>query len=120
MNGFLKKVIFFITFMLLFNFNFTFTSSAAGSANNDGPKVVRVGYYQNEVFEDGASDGAIKKGYAYEYYRKISEYTGWEYEYVYGDFVSIYNMLVNGEVDLVAGLADCDNMVVFVKYLHPL
>ncbi len=116
MNGFLKKVIFFITFMLLFNFNFTFTSSAAGSASNDGPKVVRVGYYQNEVFEDGASDGAIKKGYAYEYYRKISEYTGWEYEYVYGDFVSIYNMLVNGEVDLVAGLANTEERASIILF----
>ncbi|WP_024864805.1 transporter substrate-binding domain-containing protein [Butyrivibrio sp. FCS014] len=78
--------------------------SVKASSTND-PKPVRVGYYQNEVFEDGASDGAVKKGYAYEYYRKISEYTGWDYEYVYGDFVTIYKMLLNGEVDLVAGLA---------------
>ncbi|MCR5156599.1 MAG: transporter substrate-binding domain-containing protein [Butyrivibrio sp.] len=77
---------------------------AKASSAND-PKPVKVGYYQNEVFEDGASDGAVKKGYAYEYYRKISEYTGWDYEYVYGDFVTIYQMLLDGEVDLVAGLA---------------
>ncbi|MBE5827122.1 MAG: transporter substrate-binding domain-containing protein [Butyrivibrio sp.] len=78
--------------------------SAKASSAND-PKPVKVGYYQNEVFEDGASDGEVKKGYAYEYYRKISEYTGWNYEYVYGDFVTIYQMLLEGEVDLVAGLA---------------
>ena len=46
--------------------------------------TVRVGYYENEVFQEGAEEGAIKTGYAYEYYRKISEYTGWNYEYVYG------------------------------------
>ena len=40
-------------------------------------KTVRVGYYENEVFEEGAAEGAVKSGYAYEYYRKISEYTGW-------------------------------------------
>ncbi len=68
-------------------------------------KTVRVGYYQNEAFEDGASEGAVKKGYAYEYYRKLSEYTGWDYEYVYGDFADVYQMLLDGEVDLVAGLA---------------
>ena len=50
-------------------------------------EVVRVGYYENEIFQEGAEDGKVKKGYAYEYYRKLSEYTGWEYEYVYGDLV---------------------------------
>ena len=68
-------------------------------------KVIKIGYYENEVFEEGAAEDALKDGYAYEYYRKLSEYTGWTYEYVYGDFVEIYNKLLNGEVDLVAGLA---------------
>ena len=36
--------------------------------------AVRVGYYENEVFQEGAREGAVKTGYAYEYYRKISEY----------------------------------------------
>ena len=48
--------------------------------------TVRVGYYENEVFEEGAAEGAVKTGYAYEYYRKLSEYTGWKYEYVYGSY----------------------------------
>ena len=39
---------------------------------------VRVGYYENEVFQEGAEEGAVKTGYAYEYYRKHSEYTGWK------------------------------------------
>ncbi|SFB70651.1 transporter substrate-binding domain-containing protein [Butyrivibrio sp. YAB3001] len=74
-------------------------------AYNPQSRVVRIGYYENEVFEAGASEGAVKSGYAYEYYRKLSEYTGWEYEYVYGNFVEVYNMLLKGEVDMVAGLA---------------
>ena len=68
-------------------------------------KVVKVGYYENEVFQEGASEGAVKKGYSYEYYHKMSEYTGWEYEYVYGSFGDIYDKFLNGEVDLMAGLA---------------
>ena len=67
--------------------------------------TVVVGYYENEVFEEGASEGAVKTGYAYEYYRKLSEYTGWRYEYVYGDFADLYQLLLDGEVDLLAGLA---------------
>ena len=76
-------------------------------ANAEGTKVntVKVGYYENEVFQEGAEDGAIKKGYAYEYYRKISEYTGWKYEYVYGEYSDLYNMLLDGKIDLLAGLA---------------
>ena len=68
-------------------------------------EVVRVGYYENEIFQEGAGEGEVKSGYAYEYYRKLSEYTGWEYEYVYGDFSDLYRMLTDGEIDLLAGLA---------------
>lgn len=68
-------------------------------------EVVRVGYYENEVFQEGAGEGEVKNGYAYEYYRKLSEYTGWEYQYVYGEFSALYQMLLDGEIDLLAGLA---------------
>ena len=66
---------------------------------------VRVGYYENEVFQEGAQPGAVKTGYAYEYYQKLSEYTGWKYEYVYGGFTELYQMLLDGDIDLLAGLA---------------
>ena len=69
------------------------------------PQVVRVGYYENEVFQEGAGEGLVKTGYAYEYYQKISEYTGWKYEYIYGGFGDLYQMLLDGEIDLLAGLA---------------
>ena len=68
-------------------------------------EIVRVGYYENEVFQEGAREGEVKSGYAYEYYRKLSEYTGWEYEYVYGEFSELYQMLLDGQIDLMAGLA---------------
>ena len=45
---------------------------------HEQPKTIRVGYYENEVFQEGAKDGVVKSGYAYEYYLKLSEYTGWE------------------------------------------
>ncbi len=68
-------------------------------------RTVRVGYYENELFQEGARDGSVKTGYAYEYYQKLSAYTGWQYEYVYGEFSDLYQMLLNGEIDLLAGLA---------------
>ena len=74
-------------------------------AHAEGTKTVRVGYYENEVFQEGAQEGAVKTGYAYEYYRKLAEYTGWKYDYVYGSFSDLYQMLLDGEIDLLAGLA---------------
>ena len=79
-------------------------------------KTVRVGYYENEVFQEGAEEGAVKTGYAYEYYRKLSEYTGWKYEYVYGDYGELYKMLVDGEIDMLAGLARREDRVGIIGY----
>ena len=77
---------------------------------------VRVGYYENEVFQEGAQEGAVKTGYAYEYYRKLSEYTGWEYDYVYGGFGELYQMLLDGKIDLLAGLAWREERAALIGY----
>ena len=84
------------------------------SASNN--RVVRVGYYENEVFQEGAQEGKIKTGYAYEYYQKLLEYTGWQYEYVYGEFGDLYQMLLDGEIDLLAGLAKKEDRVDIIGY----
>ena len=81
-----------------------------------GRGTVRVGYYENEVFQEGAREGAMKSGYAYEYYRKLSEYTGWKYEYVYGSFADLYQMLLDGRIDLLAGLAQKKERLAVIGY----
>ncbi|WP_176761812.1 transporter substrate-binding domain-containing protein [Pseudobutyrivibrio sp. YE44] len=88
----------------------------ASAKNNDEEKVVRVGYYENEIFEEGAEEGAVKTGYAYEYYMKISEYTGWRYEYVYGSYSELYRMLLKGDIDLLAGLAYKEDREKVISY----
>ena len=90
--------------LLLFLLMFSALLPVSAFAYTDS-EVVRVGYYENEVFEEGAEEGAVKTGYAYEYYRKLSEYTGWKYEYVYGGYGELYQMLLDGEIDFLAGLA---------------
>ena len=82
----------------------------------DDTKPVRVGYYENEIFQEGAKEGAVKTGYAYEYYRKLAEYTGWKYEYVYGSFSDLYQMLLDGEIDLLAGLARKEDRIGLIGY----
>lgn len=88
----------------------------AMAAEQEQGDTIRVGYYENEVFQEGASEGAVKKGYAYEYYRKLSEYTGWDYEYVYGSYSDLYDMLLNGDIDLLAGLARTEERVDIIGY----
>jgi len=87
-------------FIALFSFSF-----APLFSENSLSTKIRVGYYENEVFQEGAKPGSVKKGYAYEYYQKISEYTGWKYEYIYGSYGELYQMLLDGKIDLLAGLA---------------
>jgi len=92
-----------LTFFMCVFTAVVFVLSPAVSAG--GSETVRVGYYENEIFQEGARKGAMKTGYAYEYYRKLSEYTNWKYEYVYGNFAELYRMLLDGKIDLLAGLA---------------
>ena len=80
------------------------------------PGTVRVGYYENEVFQEGAAEGTVKTGYAYEYYRKLSEYTGWNYEYVYGSYSELYQMLLDHRIDLLAGLAWKEERAGLISY----
>ncbi len=91
---------------LLLSLVFVLSAGAVpASAENVRAQVVKVGYYENEVFQEGARDNAVKNGYAYEYYRKLSEYTGWKYEYVTGSWSDLLQMLKNGEIDLMSNIS---------------
>ena len=107
----LHRFILFIFTIVFFIIGYTINAYA-----DQEPEVVRVGYYENEVFQEGAKEGEVKNGYAYEYYRKLSEYTGWKYEYVYGEFGDLYQMLLDGEIDLLAGLAWREDRAEIIGY----
>ena len=53
-------------------------------ADLNGNRPVRVGWYNSESFQEGDADGNRKSGYSYQYLQSVSNYTGWEYEYVSG------------------------------------
>lgn len=90
----------------------------AGETNN---KVVKVGYYDNENFQEGASEGAVKSGYAYEYYQKIASFNGWKYEYVYGSWSELYDAFVKGDIDLIAGLGYSEERLEIMNYpIYPM
>ena len=107
----------YIAFIFLTVFLCTAFKCSAFAVETD-EKIVKVGYYENEKFQEGAAEGAVKSGYAYEYYQKISTYNGWRYEYVYGSWSDIYDAFVNGDIDLLAGLGYAEERLEIMNYPH--
>lgn len=72
---------------------------------------VKVGYYYSENFQEGLSDEQRKIGYGYEYLQRISNETGWSYEYIYGTWSELLEKLKRGEIDLLSGVnpRDCSD-----------
>ena len=65
-------------------------------------ETVKVGYYFSNNFQEGMDDRSPKSGYSYEYLQKLASYTGWKYEYVYGEWDELFEKLKDGEIDLMA------------------
>ena len=85
-------------------------------ADSDKEEKVKIGYYPREDFQEGISDGTAKSGYGYEYIQEVASYTGWDYEYVYGEWEDLYQKLENGEIDLMAGVSYSNERAGHVSY----
>ena len=77
---------------------------------------VKVGYYFSNNFQEGMDDRSPKSGYSYEYLQKLASYTGWKYEYVYGEWDELFEKLKDGEIDLMAGVAYSEDRVDQIGY----
>ena len=83
-------------------------------AQEEERKVVRVGSHDAPYF---ITDGyGRKSGYSYEYQRKLTAYTGWDYEYVDGTWSELFEMLKNGEIDLMSNISYTDERARDVLY----
>ena len=102
-----KKIWFLPVAVLLYAFFLLISPKVVSGA---GSQVVRVGYYERSGFQEGMSDEDRKSGYAYEYLQKISDYTGWQYEYVYGDLAELKEKFERDEIDILAGISKKDEM----------
>ena len=79
-------------------------------------ETVKVGYYFSHNFQEGIDDTSPKSGYSYEYLQKIASYTGWKYEYVYGEWNDLFEKLKKGDIDLMAGVAYSEDREEFISY----
>ncbi len=86
----------------------TLLITAAAYAEESEVKTVRVAWFNSDLFQEGRSEDEPKSGYGYDYLRKLTDYAPWHYEYVYGEWSELYDMLVAGEVDVMAGMSKTD------------
>ena len=68
--------------------------------NIDSGETIRIGYIDYGGFINQDENGEYT-GYGVELMNKIAEYTGWNYEYVYGQWEDILQQLEDGEIDFV-------------------
>lgn len=76
---------------------------------------VRVGYTIFENYQEGR-DGEYKRGFGYEYLQRVSYVTDWEYEYVYGTFSELIQMLQAGEIDLMGNISYTEERARTIHY----
>lgn len=48
--------------------------------------------------------------------RRLQAYTNWKYEYVYGEYGDLYNMLLSGDIDILTGLAYKESRTPYILY----
>ena len=120
----MKKSVFFITMVILLALIGGCGSSKPVQTDvferavNDAPtgKIVKVGYFNGGKFMSGASDGATKQGFGYEYLQMIASYTGWNYKYVYGSWSELYGMFLKGEIDIMPDVSYTDERAQLFNY----
>lgn len=98
-----KKMLKLVAYVLLTTLISVILAPLTAFAQDNDKKVVRVGWYEPPFFITD-KDGR-RSGYAYEYQRKIAAYTGWEYEYVEGNWTELMEMLFDGRIDLMSDVS---------------
>ena len=85
----------------------------ADGEDNDEDKVVRIGWFDSSFcYYDSFGR---RCGVDYEYHQAISAYTGWTYEYVEDSWPNLFEMLMNGEIDI---LSDVSYMPEREEYMY--
>lgn len=69
----------------------------------DGKKVIRVGFYTLDNYQECDENGNYS-GYFVDYLREISQYTGWEYEFIQMNYSACLKSLNDRNIDLVCGV----------------
>ena len=99
----LKKYSCFLLCLLLI---FTCIPAPQTFAETLKSEVVRVGWYEDSYHITG--ENGERSGYGYEYEQAVASYTGWDYDYVNGDWEELLEKLQDGKIDMMAALSYTD------------
>ena len=69
-------------------------------------EVVKAAWYEDSYHI--TDKNGSRSGYGYEYEQAVSAYTGWDYDYVIGNWEELLKKLQNGEIDLMSSLSYTD------------
>ncbi|MCR5666941.1 MAG: diguanylate cyclase [Eubacterium sp.] len=80
---------------------FTGRTVQADETDTQEKTTVRVGFPTDmQYMMSRNTQSGDMSGYGYDYLQKVAGYTGWEYEYVEGEWTELWQMLQDGEIDL--------------------
>ncbi len=83
-------------------------------AQESEQKVVRVGWFDSSFcYWD---QFGRRCGIDYEYQQKISAYTGWTFEYVEDSWPNLFQMLKDGEIDLLSDVSYVEERTAYISY----
>ena len=77
-------------------------------------QTIRVGWYESPF--NMTDQFGRRSGYAYEYQKKISSYTGWNYEYVTGSWSELLQMLIDGKIDMMSDVSYTEERAELILY----
>ena len=69
-------------------------------------KIIRIGSFE-DTFNYVDKNG-VRRGYGYELMQALAGYTGWKFEYVKCDWSNCFEMLENGEIDVMGDISYTD------------
>lgn len=99
MINYIKRFRLFILSLVLV-LAFPLAAPAGSDAYGEEQQTMKVGYINYEGFIQSEGDGYFN-GYGVAFLSKISQYTGWDYEYKYYTWEDCLDALEKGEIDLV-------------------
>ena len=69
-------------------------------------KTIRIGSFEDTF--DYIDKNSVRRGFGYELMQALAGYTGWKFEYVKCDWSNCFDMLENGEIDVMGDISYTD------------
>lgn len=79
-------------------------------------KTVRVGWFEDSY--NITDETGQRRGYGYEFQQAVASYTGWQYEYIQGNWSDLFAMLKKGDIDMMCDISYTDERASQLLFAH--